>query len=290
MINQRLIKKRLLSIKNIKKISKALEMVSASKVQKAQELAKNSKPFAEKIYDLVHTIDVAELQKDIPLLRTKGLTGNRLFVVVTTDKGLCGSINNNLLRLLMTDLAKYKGGKNFFITVGKKGQPFCLTHGELLADYSSYSPADNPITQITQNIVDEFQGLKVDDVFTYYTDFVTAIEQVAKSKKILPFTESESFIKEAIGNTGAIKKVNYNYEPGAKELLEEVLPFYIESIIRDVLYEALASEHSARMMAMKNATDNAENLSYTLELEYNKSRQQQITNEIAEIVTAKMTI
>jgi len=284
MTSQRIIKKRLSSVKNIKKISKALEMVAASKVQKAQDKAVASKPFAEKIYDLMGRLDTKAAEKEIPLLRTGRITGNRLIILVSADRGLCGSLNTNLIRYLSEFLDNFRGGVNYFITLGKKGRIFALSQGELLADFSDIKPKQSAAVSLTRSLIDEFVGGRVDSVYVAYNDFVTALNQESRVKQLLPLLKSD------FETNKEDKRVNYNYEPSEAELLNLVIPFYLEVQIRDVIYESEASEHSARMIAMKNATDNADNLSYSLNLQYNKIRQQAVTSEISDIVTASLTL
>lgn len=285
MSNQRTIKKRILSVKNIKKISKALEMVAASKVQKAQDKATSSKPFAEKIYDLVARLKPAVSAKEIPLLRLNKVTGDRLFVIITSDRGLCGSLNSNLLRHTIRFLDNFNDGKNYFITVGKKGRNLAIENGELLADFSDIKPRISTVSFIAKTIIDEFVSQRIDACYLSYSDFISALNQEAKIKQILPLSELKA------GESQVLKtQVRYEYEPNEEELLKSVLPFYIENQVRDVLFESEASEHSARMVAMKNAADNADNLSYNLNLQYNKIRQQVVTSEISDIVTAGLSL
>lgn len=288
MANQKAIKKRLSSVKNIKKISKALEMVAASKVQKAQEKALASKPFADRIFELMQRLDSKVSEKEVPLLRRDKITGNRLFIIVTSDRGLCGSLNSNLLRHISSFLENFKDGANYFITVGKKGRFFSLEHGELLADFSDAKPKESAVTYITRSAMDEFLEKRIDSVYIVYSDFISALNQEAKVKQILPLIgdKNAGFEEEKNIKNGS----KYTYEPDETELLNMVIPFYLETQVRDVIFESEASEHSARMVAMKNATDNADNLSYNLNLQYNKIRQQAITTEISDIVTASASL
>ena len=288
MANQKAIKKRLSSVKNIKKISKALEMVAASKVQKAQEKALASKPFADRIFELMQRLDSKVSEKEIPLLRKDKITGNRLFIIVTSDRGLCGSLNSNLLRHISSFLENFKDGTNYFITVGKKGRFFSLEHGELLADFSDAKPKESAVTYITRSAMDEFLEKRIDSVYIVYSDFVSALNQEAKVKQMLPLVGNKKADFEEEKNIKNGSK--YTYEPDETELLNMVIPFYLETQVRDVIFESEASEHSARMVAMKNATDNADNLSYNLNLQYNKIRQQAITTEISDIVTASASL
>jgi F-type H+-transporting ATPase subunit gamma len=287
MANQRTIKKRLSSVKNIKKISKALEMVAASKVQKAQDKAIASKPFAEKIFELMAGVDPKISEQEIPLLRAGKITGDRLIILVTSDRGLCGSLNSNLLRYMTQFLNNFLQGKNYFITVGKKGRYFAMQHGQLLADFSDIKPKEAAVSSIVKSLVDEFVQKRIDSVYIGFNDFVTALNQESVVKQLLPLKRE---IKSDTDKSEKEKKSLYTYEPDEVELLSSVIPFYLEVQVRDVIFESEASEHSARMIAMKNATDNADNLSYALNLSYNKVRQQAITTEISDIVTASLSL
>lgn len=286
MANPRLIKKRLSSVKNIKKISKALEMVAASKVQKAQDKALASKPFADKIFELMGRLDSDITEKEIPLLRSTEVSGNRLFILVSSDRGLCGSLNSNLFRHLQNFVGTFSSGINYFITIGKKGRYFALKNGELLADFSEIIPREEAVSSITKTLTDEFISKKVDSVYVSYSNFISALNQVPEVKKLLPLVRE----KKTMSDQEVTEKTKYNYEPSEIELLNSAIPFYLEIQVRDTIFESEASEHSARMIAMKNATDNADNLSYSLNLQYNKVRQQAITTEISDIVTASLSL
>ncbi|OGM11350.1 ATP synthase F1 subunit gamma [Candidatus Woesebacteria bacterium RBG_16_34_12] len=290
MASPRLIKKRLKSVKNIYKISKALEMVAASKVQKAQDKAVSSKPFSEKIYDLIQTFAKVSDPKTIPLLKIPEKKNCDLFVLVTTNRGLCGSLNTNLFKALAKHIEKSNFSQHSFISVGKKGRSMAITYGKLLADYSDYKPFESAITVVIKNITDSFLAGEVDEVNLVYNDFVSALVQEPKIKKILPIRQVELLQGEEQEKLIKKENINYNFEPSPEDVLQSLLPFYLEVQLREVFQEAEASEHSARMVAMKNASDNADQLSYALNLEFNKQRQQEITGELADIVTAGVSL
>lgn len=301
MANPRLIKKRVKSIKNINKITKALEMVAASKVQKAQEKAVNAKPFAEKIYQLVQSFASQADTATIPLLRSPKEIRSDLYVLVSTNRGLAGNINTNLFRLLSRQLLTSLVKSHSFITIGKKGRNIALGQGDLLADFSDYMPPESAVPYIIKAVTDAFVEEKVDAVYIVYNDFISALRQDPKIKRLLPLSkedialsdESEAFELKGDQNDKeekGEKNVLYNFEPSPEAVLKELLPFYLEIQMTEILLEAEASEHSARMVAMKNASDNAKELSYNLSLEYNKARQSSITTEINDIVTAGLSL
>ena len=287
MENPRLINKRLKSVKNINKISKALEMVAASKVQKAQDKALAAKPYSEKIYEVIQTFAKVADPKAVPLLKIPDKKERDLFVLVSTNRGLCGSLNTNLFKDLERYIEKSEFQEHYLITSGKKGRSVALSLGKLVADYSDIRPLESAIPSIIKYISDSFLSGEVDEVNLVYNDFVSALVQEPKIKKILPISQKKLLEESKLEMKGEIQ---YNFEPSAEIVLTELLPFYLEVQLREVFQEAEASEHSARMVAMKNASDNANQLSYWLKLEYNNARQQTITGELADIVTAGVSL
>ncbi len=296
MANPRLIKKRVNSVKNISKMTRALEMVSASKIQKAQEKALNSKPYAEKVYEIVQDFADKADRKSIPLMRLPLERNKALFVLISTNRGLAGGLNTNLYR----ELNKFIVNKNYqeveFVVVGKKGQSFADLKGSVVTDYSEMEPRENAATPIVSVLKEKFENEEIDEIYVVYNDFISALEQNPTIKMLLPI-EAHDLPKESVelmeGKTVKVEKgknIDLNFETSAEQVLSQLLPFYLEVVVTEVLFEAEASEHSARMVAMKNATENAKNLSGELSLEYNKARQQAITTEINDIVTASLTV
>jgi F-type H+-transporting ATPase subunit gamma len=286
----KLIKKRLKSVKNIYKISKALEMVAASKIQKAQDKAVSSKPFSEKIYDLIQTFSRVADSKAVPLLKIPEKAKCDMFILISTNRGLCGSLNTNLFKELIEHLDKSKFPEHKFITVGKKGNRVALTYGKLASDYSDYKPLESSIPVIIKNLTESYLSGEADEVNFVYNDFVSVLKQEPKIKKILPIARRELMSEDKPDLLLQKDTIKYNFEPSAESVLTSLLPFYLETQLREVFQEAEASEHSARMIAMKNASDNADQLSYALNLVFNNARQQQITGELADIVTAGVSL
>jgi len=294
MTNPRLLKKRVNSIKNIGKITKALEMVSASKVKKAQEKALNSKAFALKIYELVSSLGDAEKSKTLPLLRTSAIAGRSLYVLVSTNRGLAGSLNTNLFNVLAKHLGTQAGTKHNFVTLGKKGRVFAVNYGNLVADFSDYTPFESAAVPIVKLITETFVKKEVDAIYIVFNNFITALTQDPTIKKLLPLTkdllQTQLGFPELADKKAGVEKLSpgprYNFEPSPEEVLQELLPYYLEIQISESLFEAEASEHSARMIAMKNASNSARDLTESLSLEYNKARQNAITSEISDIITA----
>ena len=301
MANLRLIKKRVLSIKNIGKMTKALEMVSASKVTKAQTQALNAKPYANAIYELVNNLATNIEYSEIPLLKIPKDINSCLYIVISTNRGLVGSLNTNLFKYLSSRLSERKGIKYKFASLGRKARNFCLLNGELIADFSNDLDFSSKINSIVRLINNGFLEKEFDEVFVVYPEFINALNQIPHIKKILPITkaslEEEKKLEhfEILGEIQVSKfqkteYINYFLEPDRIQVLNYLLPFYLEVQIAEAFYEACASEHSARMVAMKNATESTKELSDNLTLEYNKERQSLITNEINDITLAQVSL
>lgn len=280
MSNIRLIKRRIRVAKNISQVTKAMQMVAASKMKKAQERAVSGKPYAQKILELV-----GELTKDkeidpvaYPLLK-KNLAKKNLAVLISTNKGLCGGLNSNLFRSLNNFLSEKQ--ETDFITFGEKGRSLITRLGRnLIADFSS-SLFLNNVGALLNLIVDGYVRGDYAEVYLVYNNFMSILNHEPVKKLILPIG---MIVSEEP------KPKDFLIEPDVKSLLNQLLPHYLEVQIRKAILEAEASEHSARMMAMKSATDNAVSLMGDLTLEYNKARQQIITYELADITTAREAI
>ena len=284
MISSKAIKRRIKSAKNISQITKAMQMVSAAKMKKAQAKALAGKPYADKIQEAV--MEFASTLRDIndPLFeKHEGATKN-LVILVSTNKGLCGGLNTNLFRSTAQLFTK---GTTDFITVGKKGRNFSLRFGEVKADFSDQL-AIEAVGAIIQMVIEEYTKGNYKSVWIVYNEFISALRYEPRNIQILPFelpvqTKQIEQQEDEMLNQFVI-------EPSQEEVLRSLIPHYIETQMRRSVLESEASEHSARMIAMKNATDNAKGLMEILSLEYNKIRQQQITLEIADMVTARMSV
>lgn len=288
MASLRQIKRRIKSAKNIAQITRAMEMVAASKMKKAQEMAVMGKPYAEKIYQAVNDLS-ANIDKTLhPLLSQGNEKGKKLVVLITTNKGLCGGLNTTLLRTfdkwvpLMENLEA--------VILGKKGQSYIVRSKlRLIADFSAEVPWRNIIPAVNKICVDGFINGTYSEVYLVYNTFFTVMRQIPTIKRILPIATLEKID----GNTNSKKHSDFTeflIEPSINEVLENLLPHYIENQIRTAVLEAEASEHSSRMIAMKNATDAALDLMDSLTLMYNRARQEKITFEIADMVTARMAV
>lgn len=286
MANIKLIKGRIKSAKNISQMTKAMEMVAASKMKKAQEGAVLGKPYAEKIQVIVQELAKRTDPKLHKLLSKGNPGGQSLYIIITTNKGLCGGLNTNLFRYLLNYLkdadARFSGE---YVTIGKKGERFVVRENKtLIADFSNSIPISQAVGPISKIFVEGFISGKYNRVYLIYNTFINAIKQDPTVKLILPIIGLSRGIEEE-------KKENlteFLIEPTIDEVLDNLLPHYLENQIRAAIHEAEASEHCARMIAMKNASDAANDLIDGLSLIYNKARQEKITYEIADIVTARM--
>jgi F-type H+-transporting ATPase subunit gamma len=269
------------SVQNTRKITKAMEMVAASKMRKAQERMRRARPYGEKIRNLAAHISHANPEYRHPFLVERHTVKGVGMIVVTTDKGLCGALNTNLLRLA---LAKYKewesqGEKMEACAIGGKGFGFMQRLGAKVVSHVVQlgdRPQMDKLIGAVKVMTDGYIADRFDRVLLFYTRFINTMKQEPVMEQLLPLTG------ERLGSPKG--PWDYIYEPEAKVVLEQALTRYVEAIIFQAVAENMASEQSARMVAMKAASDNAANLIDELTLIYNKNRQAGITKEISEIV------
>jgi F-type H+-transporting ATPase subunit gamma len=260
-------------------ITRAMEMVAASKMRRAQDRVTASRPYSERLREFIadlssQQMDAEELRR-FPLLAERPVE-NAALILITPDRGLTGALNGNLLRRATQYIREEAGVPTRVIAVGKKGRDFTArTRQDLIADFIQLgdAPSLDEIRPIAQVAIDEFLAGTVDSVKMVYPQFVNTLTQRPEVTQILPIVRPESEIED----------VDYIFEPDAPSVLEALLPRYVEVLIYQAVLENVASFYSAQMVAMRNATDNAKELSSELELSYNKARQAQITNEVAEI-------
>lgn len=288
MASIRLIKRRIKSAQNISQITRAMEMVAASKMKKAQELAVLGKPYAERIYQATKELAQRTEKKLHPLLSDGNPDGKILVIVVSTNKGLCGGLNTNLFRMIHTWYGKEK--KIEYVTVGKKGESFVVKSGRLLvADFSSKVPFITNVPAIAKFFVDGFIQGAFKEIHIIFNSYLNALKQIPVRKIILPLTMFEN-TQSKPDDRQVLKFSEFVIEPSPDDILDNLLPHYLENQIRAAILESEASEHSARMLAMKNATDAAQDFMEELTLVFNKARQEKITYEIADMVTARMSV
>lgn len=287
MSSAREMRMRIKSIKNLSQVTRALQTVSASKVRKSMQSMEATSAYAAKAMQVLrHLAEQPGHQMLHPLLAERTEIKNSLCIMITSDRGLAGSYNVNIVRHTLNYFDGFPTPVSF-VAVGRKGRDMLVRRRKkVVADFSQIptSPRFNDVSAIGWLAVDEFLDRKYDQVFVAYTQFESMITQTPTIRRILPlFVEKddkkEDFLKsEARKNPGV-----YSYEPGQSEILDEIVPRFTALQIYQSILVAQASENAARMMAMQNATENASELISILQLEYNKARQQSITNEMLDI-------
>lgn len=287
MATPREVKLRIKSVKNISQVTRALQAVSASKVRKAMAAMMNTRPYATKAWQvLTHIAGQPGRDALHPLLTKRPEIKNVLVVLITGDRGLAGAYNTNIVRFT---LHHYQDSPIpvRYITVGRKGRDLMFRRGqEIVAEFSNLpaAPTFMDVSAIGRVAVDEFLEGRADEVDLVYTDFVNMIRQDPTVKKLLPLeVETGEGRVEAFSRKEEGPPAAYIYEPGQAEILDEIIPRFTALQVYQAILESLASEHAARMVAMKNATDSASALADALQLEYNKVRQQTITSEMLDI-------
>ena len=284
MANAREVKLRIRSVKNIAQVTRALQAVSASKVQKAMQAMYNTRPYATKAWQVLTHIALQPGRSSLhPLLAEREKINSVLVVMVSGDRGLAGAYNTNVVRHTMQQFKDYPVPVRY-ITVGRKGRDMMIRRGaDIMAEFSNLpaAPSFADVSAIGRLAVDEFLSGNVDEVYLVYTDFVNMIRQIPTTKKLLPLEVDGDERVETYNHSSLAKA--YIYEPSKDELLNTIVPRFTALQVYQAIMESVASEHAARMVAMKNATDNATELAAALQLEYNKARQQSITGEMLDI-------
>ncbi|MCL1635631.1 F0F1 ATP synthase subunit gamma [Luteimonas sp. SX5] len=281
MAGGREIKTKIKSVQNTRKVTRALEMVSASKIRKAQERMKASRPYARAMKQVIGHLAQANSEFQHPYLVQRAETKRVGYIIVSSDRGLAGGLNNNLFRKLLGEMRKWQeqGVEVDVVTIGQKASVFFRRiKVNMLATVTHLGdqPHVEQLVGVIKVMLDAYTAGKVDRVFLVYNDFVNTMTQRAAFDQLLPLPESDQPV--------AHHDWDYIYEPDAQTVLEHVLTRYVESLVYQAVMENVASEHAARMVAMKAASDNANKLIETLNLVYNKARQAAITQEISEIV------
>jgi F-type H+-transporting ATPase subunit gamma len=285
MSNAREVKQRIKSVKNISQVTRALQAVSASKVRKAISQLEDSRPYSVKAWQVLqHIAGQPDRGTLHPLLEKRSSVNHLLAIVISSDRGLAGAYNSNIIRAA-DDWARDIEVPAKYITIGRRGRDQMLRRGrDILAEFSNLpaQPSYLDISAVGRIAVDHFLECEVDEVYLIYTQFINRMNHQPVVKKLLPLeTDLDQRIKsfeDTVPLTGG-----YIFEPDQDSILKEILPRFTMLQVYHAVLESLASEHSARMVAMKNATDNATDLADALQLDYNKARQQAITNEMLDI-------
>jgi len=278
MASQREIRRRIGAVRNIKQITRAMQFVAASKLKRAQDAALAARPYAEKIDEVLADLAAVLGDEDHPLLARR--TGDRRWLVLfTTDRGLAGPLNTNVTRFAQREIVEHTGGMRV-IPVGRKGREgmrrFRVPMEATFAGFGD-RPTFADVVPLARLISDAYVGGQVDRVDLVYSTFVSTLVQRPRSEQLLPVQPSEDL--------AGIPGRQFIFEPAPALVLEQLLPRYVATRLYRAVLENLASEHSARMVAMKNATENAEELIDDLTLTFNKVRQANITREMIEIAT-----
>ena len=281
MAGGREIKTKIKSVQNTRKVTRALEMVSASKIRKAQERMKASRPYARAMKQLIGHLAQANSEFQHPYLVERKDIRRVGYVIVSSDRGLAGGLNNNMFRKLLGEIRRWQeqGVEVDVVTIGQKATVFfrrLKVNMRASVTHLGDKPEVEQLVGVVKAMLDAYNEGAVDKVFLSYNDFVNTMVQRAAFDQLLPLPAAETTIAQ--------HDWDYIYEPDAEAVLEHVLTRYIESLVYQAVMENVASEHAARMVAMKAASDNATKLIGTLNLVYNKARQAAITQEISEIV------
>jgi F-type H+-transporting ATPase subunit gamma len=280
------------SVENTKKITKAMEMVAASKMRKAQERMRSARPYSEKIRNIAANLGKANPEYVHPFMRTNDAKGAGV-IVVSTDKGLCGGMNTNVLRLVTAKLRELQvpGVPTEAVAIGNKGLGFLnrigarvVSHVTQLGDTPHLEKLIGPV----KVLLDAYAAGKINAVYLSYTRFINTMKQEPVLERLLPLSADKMQADAKSG--GSQPGWDYIYEPDPQTVIDELLLRYVEALVYQAVAENMASEQSARMVAMKSATDNAGSVIAELKLVYNKTRQAAITKELSEIVAGAAAV
>jgi F-type H+-transporting ATPase subunit gamma len=283
------IRNKIKSVQNTRKITKAMEMVAASKMRRAQERMRMARPYAEKIRHVAAHISQANPEYRHPFLVERDTVNRVGMIVVTADKGLCGGLNTNVLRLALNRIREWQARDEEFeaCAIGNKGLGFLQRMGAPIASQVTGlgdRPHIDKLIGAVKVMIDGYTADRFDRLVIFYTRFINTMKQEPVMEQLLPLSAQQMSIAPGSGDGTPGGSWDYIYEPDAEAVLTQVLTRYIEALIYQAVAENMASEQSARMVAMKAASDNAANVIDELTLVYNKSRQASITKELAEIV------
>jgi F-type H+-transporting ATPase subunit gamma len=286
MASTRDIRRRIKSVKNTRQITKAMELVAASKMKKAQQAALAGRPYAQLMASMLGAL-APHVEESMHPFLAKREVKVRGILLITTDKGLCGPLNANLFKLVSEVRTPAK-----FVAMGRKGAQFLArTKRDLLADFQVHDRVPFAEVKVAiEFLVKQYLEGTIDTVEVIYSRYKNTLVQEPTVRPVLPLASVASFAAHATAEAGTLPKTDARemlFEPNARDVLEALLPFYVNRFIYQLVLSAKASEHSARMVAMKTAKDNATKLLGDLTLEYNKARQAAITQEILEIAAAQ---
>ncbi len=293
MASTREMRLRIRSVKNLAQVTKALETVSASKVRRAIASANATRPYAERAWRVLIHLAAQPAHANLhPLLTERKEINNIAVLLITSDRGLAGALNVNILRDTLRRFRPNHEQVNY-IAVGKKGRDLLIRRGRrVIADFSGLAspPTFLDVSPIGRMVVDDFLQGNHDQVYIAYTEFINMVRQQPVIRKLLPLQVEDGDQPEGFQVDYANKNVVFSYEPDGSELLDQIIPRFTALQIYQSILSAQASEHAARMVAMRNASENASSLVSALQLQYNKMRQALITNELLDIVGGSATL
>lgn len=277
------IKKRIKSVKSTQKITKAMEMISAAKMKKAQQQAIKGRPYLKKLSEIIaNLVYLSEPKLSHKLLEPRKTVKNVGYIFITANRGLCSGFNTNVIRKMLEILGEKNETQEIVLTVGRKGKQAMERVGKaVLADFEGIGdkPSLMDTLGISKVVIDDYMSGKLDEVYMVYNHFYSTATQKPAVVKLLPIEPGEAFKKEAL------TKRDYIFDQPREVVLDELLHRYVDTMVYQTVMESSASEHSARMMAMRQASDNAHEIVSHLTLHYNKGRQAKITKEILEVVS-----
>jgi F-type H+-transporting ATPase subunit gamma len=283
---------RIRSVRNIAQVTRALEAVSASRVRKSEQRVKATRPYSDKAWQVLRHLSHQPSREFIhPLLTQRAQVENVLVVLITSDRGLAGAYNTNVIRFTLEQFRDMNAAVRY-ITIGRKGRDVLLRRRrDILAEFSDLpdEPTFADVSAIGKLAIDEYLEGNADRIYLVYTDFVHLLRQIPRSKQLLPLEfeeipigrEEPAVVARPTERRGPLP--TYIYEPSEAELIDRIVPRLTELQVYQAVMESLASEHAARMVAMRNATENANDLATALSLEYNKARQKAITSDMLDI-------
>ena len=290
MAGSREIRNKIKSVQSTRKITKAMEMVAASKMKKAQDRMRAARPYVERVFNIAMHISKANTEYKHPFIVKRDTVKGVGVIVVTTDKGLCGGLNTNVLRLVLQRFKEWRanGIDVDFVAIGNRGLGFLNRMGGNIAS-SVVQLGDRPrlerLVGPVKVLMDKYLDGSLDEIHIFFTQFVNTMKQEPRQIRIVPIPEEFRSVAGELRTTKVSDgSWDYIYEPDARELLDGMMRRYMEAVIFQMVNEIIASEQSARMVAMKSATDNAGKIISELQLIYNKTRQAGITKELSEIV------
>ncbi|WP_431777113.1 ATP synthase F1 subunit gamma [Staphylococcus saprophyticus] len=278
---------RIKSTKKMKQITKAMNMVSSSKLRRAESNTKQFRPYMEKMQDAITAVAVADKNSRHPMLQQRKVKKSA-YLVITSDKGLAGAYNANVLKHLIKDIEEKHASKDDYsiLVLGQTGVDFLKNKGYDIHD-SLIDVPDQPsfkeVQAIAKKAIDLYSEEEVDEVKIYFSHFVSVLENTPSTKTVLPLSPEDSSL-------GHGQLSSYEFEPDKEAILSVILPQYVESLIYGTILDAKASEHATRMTAMKNASDNASEIIDDLSIQYNRARQAAITQQITEIVGGSVAL